>query len=407
MKIYNTVFAFFILFNGFGQDYKGSINEIKEDGLYKIKLTQDIRSASNENFNTLRIKNTSDKEIPYVLVFNTDRKFSKFTSIPIASKSIIKDSITSIGLENTSGKKREHIILKISNTAITKNYSVLGSNDEKNWFGLVSNKRLTHITSSKNLDVEKTINFPLNSYRYLRIDFDDSYSLPIEILEAGIYTSETFKQNPVEIENYQLNINQNEENKTTLLNFSADIASKIDYISFEINTKFYLRNAKIFTKRTRKVKKREETYNHAIDQIQLNSNNNNTFILRNLNEKSFTIAIENKDNLPLDIINVKLFQKPLYLISSLNKTDNYSIEIDKSLKKPSYNLGNFISNKTTGIKSIGVSNFRKLTVVTDTKNQAFWQTPMFMWICIVLGGLLVVYFALSLIKDIGKDTTNT
>ncbi len=405
MKIYNYIFAFFFLLNGFSQTHKGAIDNIKEDGLHKIKLSQEVRSAINDKFSSFRIKDKQNNEVPYVLVFNSDRKFSKFTPITIASKKIIKDSITSIILENKLGKKQEHIILKIANTDLVKSYTISGSNDGENWFGLVSHKRLKPINLPEKPVFEKTIYFPLNTYKLLRIDFDDSYSLPIEIIEAGIYKSEIFKQSPVEVNSYEFNSTQNNEQKTTVLNFSADNASQINYISFDIDTKFYLRKAKIFVKRTRKVKKRTETYDQLIDQIELNYNNDNTFSFSNLNEKEFSIEIENKDNPPLEITNIQLYQKPVHVIANFEKDNAYYIEVDDSFNKPSYDLGNFISNKTKGIKSTSITNFQKQTKeLEETTTPSFWQTATFMWICIIVGGIFVTYFALSLLKDIGKES---
>lgn len=406
MKIYKILLAIFFVLKGFSQDYKGVIKEVKENGLHKIEILQEVRSASEENFNFLRIKSDENEEVPYVLVYNTDRKFSRFTPITIVSKKRIKDSITSIVLENKLGKKQNHVILKITNTSITKRYTISGSNDQSNWFGLVANRSLKNINDPKKAEVEKTINFPLTTYKFIKINIDDSYSLPVEVLDAGIYKSEVFTQSPIEINSYKYVIKQDKENKKTIIKFTAKSASKIDYISFNIDTQFYLRKAKFFVEKTRKIKKREEAYNQYINEIQLNSKNNTTFTFNNLNEKEFSIEIENKDNPALNISDIELFQNPVYLITDLKKEEEYNIEIDKKLSRPYYDLGNFISNKTEGIKTAVVSDFFKLEKKQSiNKEKSFWQTSTFMWICIVFGGVLVVYFALSLLKDIGKENS--
>lgn len=409
MNKYNFLIAFFIVLTSFSQNYKGTLSVIEEDGLHKIILPQEVRSSCNENFNFLRIKDVQKNEVPYVLIYNNDKKFSTFKPIKIASKKVLKDSITSILLENKTRKIQDYITLQIANTKITKRYTVYGSDDGKEWFGLVSNKSLSYInkphkTATGKVFLEKTIHFPLNTYTFLRIDFNDKESLPINILNAGIYESKFYTQNLSKISNYKQETVNIKEKKVTQLKFTATNKHRINSISFKITDAFFLRNAKLIVKKTRKVKKRVKTYNHVISQFQLNSKSNNTFVFDNLNEKEFIIEIDNQDNPSLTIENLQLLQKPIYLITSLKQKQDYEVLINNTLSKPSYDLGNFISNKTVAVEEATILNFTKIEKKKEKEeDKPFWETTLFMWICIVLGGFLVVYFAISLVKDISNQ----
>ncbi len=340
------------------------------------------------------------------------KTFSTYKPIKIVSKKILKDSITSILLENKIGKKQKHIILKIANTNIRKSYNVYGSDNGIDWFGLVSDKKLSYLsilqkTSTGKVFIEKTIHFPLNTYTFLRIDFNDKNSLPINILGAGVYENEFFTQDPIEIPSYNQEIISIKEKKITQLKFTATDSHSINVISFKINTNFFLRNAKLIVKKTRKVKKRIETYNQVISSFQLNSKSKNTFAFNNLNEKEFIIEIDNQDNPSLAIENVQLLQKPIYIITSLKQKQDYEVVINNTLSKPSYDLGNFISNKTAMIKEAAILNFSEVEKgEKELKEKPSLETTLFMWMCIVLGGVLVVYFAAGLIKDISSQEKN-
>jgi hypothetical protein len=412
MKKYSFLIAFFIISTSFSQNYKGTLSVIEEDGLHKIILPQEVRSSCNENFNFLRIKNDEKNEVPYVLVYNNDKTFSTFKSIKIASKKVLKDSITSVFFENKTRKTQDYITLLIANTKITKRYTVYGSDDGKEWFGLVSNKNLSYLnkpqkTSAGKVFIEKTISFPLNTYTFLRIDFNDKNSLPINILGAGVYESKFFTQTPIEVPNYKQEIVSIKEKKITQLKFTATNNHSINVISFKINTDFFLRNAKLIVKKTRKIKKRVETYSQVISRFQLNSKSKNTFSFNNLNEKEFIIEIDNQDNPSLAIESVQLLQKPVYLITNLKKKQSYEVLINNTLSKPFYDLGNFISNKTSTIKEATILNFSEVEKKEEElTKKSFWETTLFMWICIVLGGVLVVYFAAGLIKDISSQEKN-
>jgi hypothetical protein len=404
MKKYSFLVAFFTVFVSFSQNYTGGLDSIKKDGLQSLLLTTEIRSATNENFNFLRIKDANKNEVPYVLIVDSDRTLSTFKSLKITSKQAIKDSVTSIVIENEANEIQGHFTVQIANTDIYKNYTIYGSNDQKEWFGLVANESLFGLSSANKTTVEKTIYFPLNTYQFLRINFDDKNSLPINILNIGVFKSKFFTQNPLEINNFKLEVVTLKNKKATHLKFTAKSAHKVHIISFKINTDFFLRNAKVIVKRTRKVKKRVEMYTEIIAQFQLNSKNENTFVLNNLNEKEFWIEIENQDNPVLDIESVKVFQNPIYLVANLKQAENYKLIIDKTVNKPSYDLGNFISDKTITIDEVSVSNFSKIKNDKETiKKTPFWETSLFMWVCIILGGVIVVYFALNLLKDINNQ----
>ncbi|WP_370424542.1 hypothetical protein [Tenacibaculum dicentrarchi] len=410
MKKYSLLISLFISLTTFTQNYTGSIHPINENGLHKIMLPIKVRSAAAENYSFLRIKDSLKNDVPYVLIYNNDKKFSSFEQLKIASKNVIKDSVTSIIIENKSAKKLATITLKIANTKIIKSYNLYGSDNGSDWFGLTSNRILSYKstpkkTASGKIFLEQTIHFPLNTYPFLRINFDDKNSLPINILEAGIYKSKIFTQNAIEINQYKQEfISTEKKKKVTQLKFTATNSHNINSISFKINTDFFLRNAKILVKRERKIKKRVETYTENIASFQLNSKNKNSFTFNNLNEKEFIIEIENKDNPALAIENIQLFQKPIYLIANLKKANNYKIIVDATLTKPSYDLENFISSTTKNITETSITSFSKnKTKTVSPKNIPFWQTTIFMWICIVLSGGFIIYFAFSLIKDIGNQ----
>ena len=402
---YSFLITLLIVCKTFSQSYKGTIEKVQENGLHKIMLPLNIRAASSDNFSFLRIKNNKQQEVPYVLLYATDKTFSEFVPVEIASKNSIKDSVTSILIENKNAKKQDNITLKIANTKIIKSYTVYGSDNKKDWFGLIANKRLSYVNKMNTTVLEKTIYFPLNDYKFLRIDFNDKYSLPINILEAGVYKSKFFTQEAVEVSDFTQEIKTIKEKKITQLKFTAKDAHKIDVISFDIATDFFLRKAKVIVTRTRNIKKRVETYDQVLDYFELNSKNINTFNFGNLNVKEFIIEIENQDNPPLNIEKVHFFQKPVHLIANLKAEEAYEVVVDTNLVKPSYDLGNFISNTTENIKKAFITKFTKLEAKNEktTEEKMFWETKTFMWACIVLGGFFVVYFALSLLKDIDSE----
>jgi hypothetical protein len=407
MKKYSFIIVFFIALVSFSQNYTGNLTPLLKDGVHSLMLTPEMRAAANDNFSFLRVIDAQKNEVPYVLIYNTDKRFSIFKPIKIVSKETLKDSITSIIIENKIGEKQDHITLKIANTNVYKNHTIYGSNNKIDWFGLVDDERLTGLNSQNKTTIEKTIYFPLNTYKFLKINFNDKKSLPIIILDIGVYNSKFFTQKSIEINSVTKETASVKSKKVTQLKFKTENRQKINNISFTINTRFFLRNVKVIVKKTRTIKKRIESYNEVVARFQLNSKNKNTFVLNNLNENEFILEIENKDNPPLEIEKIQLFQKPIYLVANLKQQEKYTLIINNSLKKPNYDLGNFITDKTNVVAEVFLTDFSKIKNKKDVLEKApFWKTTVFMWICIILGAIIVVYFAFGLLKDINNEEKN-
>jgi len=403
MKKFSSLFIVLVSFFGFAQNYKGKIANVQQDALHQVQLSPEVRAAANENLDFLRIFDVNKTEVPYVI--NAFKEEStRYNSFKIISKNSIKDSITSIVIQNETGKKINQVNLNIGNTALTKSYSISGSNDTIEWFGLIANETLSDLIAQNGTALEKTIYFPSNNYKYLRIDFNDKKTLPINVQAIGIYENQFLPEKLVEISNFQYKIAQDKEKKQTKIVFSAENKYKIDAITFTISTEFYAREARIITKRERKVKKRVESYDEVVAYFDLNSKNEKTIYFNSLQEKEFTIEIDNQDNQPLDISNIQLFQKPFTIISKLKANEDYEVVIDSTYSKPSYDLANFISSLTMNLPEVTIVNFHK--VENKEKNstaKSFWQTQLFMWICIILGGGIVAYFAFGLLKDMKNE----
>ena len=401
MKKYSFIIFFFIGLTCFSQNYKGTLNPIEKNGLHKIILTSEIRAASKNNFNFIRIKDSLNQETPYVLKDYSDRFFSTFLPIKIVSNKRIKDSITAVLIENKTRKKQASLILKIANTAISKRYDLFGSNDGKKWFGIRSNKILNLNNYDDKITIEKRINFPVNAYQFLKISFNDKNSLPINILGVGVYKNRFFSEEPIALKKFSQEIIQLEDRKVTQIKFTANNKHKINSISFDITTPFFLRNAKLILQRKHTIKKRVKEYEEVVSSFQLSSKKENTFNLNNFNEKEFIIEIKNEDNPSLAIKRLELLQKPIYIISNFKKNQQYQLIIDTTFSKPSYDLGNFISENTLNMEEAAVKYLTKVKRgVIIIKKKPFWETPFFMWICIIFASFLIIYFALDLLKDL-------
>lgn len=385
------------------QNYKGNITEINQNGFHKILLSPDVRSASASNINYFRILDKNKNEVPYVLLNDESTLQSSYLGFNFESINSTKDSVTSIIIDNKNKQKLDHFTFKIANTKVKKTYSISGSNDKKEWFGLAAKQLFFGLNEAEKTTVEQTFSFPLSDYKFIKFEFENKESLPLQILEVGLYKNLYSLVSQVEITDFKIKNKTNKENKTTELTVTFAIPQHIESMTFNIENEVFLRQAKILVNKTRTIKKRIESYQDNILNFELHSGTHNTFELPYVFEKEIIIEIENNDNPPLNIKHLKFFQKPLYIICELKSNETYEAIIDSTLQKPIYDLINFKTSFNTELPRATIIDFNK----TEAKDKSvtkksFWQTNAFMWLCILLAIVVISYFALGLLKDLKK-----
>lgn len=397
-KIYSLL-AVLVCFFGYSQNYKGEISDVKQSGLNQITIDPTVRAFAKNDLRYLRILDSKQNQIPYAFV-NQKTQSDSYSPFKIVSKTTIPDSISSLVIQNEMRNRIRNFSLQIQNTSLTKSYSVSGSNDGNQWFGLVQDQMLTDLESVNSTSVSKIISFPTNTYGYLRIVINDKKSLPINVLAVGIAETQLIPEKLVEIKDFSYKILEDQKLKMTKIVFSASNNFDIDAIAFDISTDYYNRSASITAKRERRTKKRTNSYEEEVVSFNLNSKKDRTIYFSTINENEFTIEIENQDNQPLNIKGIQVLQKPLVIVSKLNKDEKYSLVIDTTYSKPSYDLESFVAGTVVNLPEVTIMNFTKLNKQNTLQaEKSFWQTKLFMWLCIIFGGGIVAYFAFGLLKD--------
>lgn len=389
------------------QKFTADIQSVTQSGLNNIVVQPNLRSATKNNFDFLRILDSKGNEIPYFIRNDNEVKYSKSEEkLDIISKSSIPEKTSSVIILNEKKLELNQLNLLIANTDVVKTYSISGSNDQKNWFGLVYNEIVNDLKSNEGTQIHKNFQFPLNNYKYLKFEFVDRKSLPIQVISASynmIQNSEETAQ--INLKDFKQNITQNKNKKTTHINIEFIEKQVINGLKFNISApNYYLRNARVLITTNRVIKRKTETYLQPIIDFELNSKTKNQFRIGELFEKNVQIEIDNADNLPLTINSIEFFQQPISIISDLNAGEKYRIVVDSTFTQPKYDLSNFDKNVGIKMPAVKVINLTEIkTVVKASENATFWTTPIFMWICIGLALLVIGYFSIGLLKDLGKS----
>lgn len=406
MKVFKVLFLMIAAWSS-AQNFTGTLQPIEKDGLTQIIVQPELLSALQNNWDYFRILDSKKNEVPYVLNPNlSSNKKSVVENLKIVAVNTLPNISTSVIISNENAVKIDQLNLTIANTNVEKIYSISGSNDQNQWYGLVYNENLNDLESATNTQILKNFRFPLNNYKFLKFEFVDKKSLPIQVLAASLKSDQATQEVPlIQLKNFKQTVSQNKTNKTTRIDIAFNSKQVINGLKFTISApQFYLRDAAILVNRTQVVKRETKNYLESLVDFQLNSKAQNQFKFGEIFEKNLSIIIQNEDNLPLQISDIQFFQEPVLLISELKAGEKYNIVIDSTLLRPRYDLSNFEENVQSQLQQTEIINLNKVTAINQNKNEnVFWRTPLFMWLCIGLALLVIGYFSMGLLKDLGKN----
>lgn len=402
-KVISFVVFFLVQFVNAQEATVGEINNVKISGLQLVLLSPEVISEAENNTNFIRIANKKSRaEVPYAVYSIPETIEKSFVSFPLVSKTK-NDSVTSIVISNAKQQQLNELFITISNSSVSKSVNVFGSNDGKEWFGLVQSHLLTNLVDPKLQQVEKAIVLPLNNYKFLKLDLNDKVSLPIECKNFGVYQSKVNYVAQLELKNFNQKIITDNSKKKSLILISFEKPQLISRLDLDIRFDLYFRTARILVNRERKVKNKIEKYQVELFTFVLNSKMKTSFEFPEIFENEFIIEIDNQDNPPLEIKKVQLFQTPKYILANLEQGEKYEIAVSNKLDKPNYDIVNFLPKENEMLEVVTIENFKPIKSLSKVEQiQQFWQTKWFLWTSIILAGLIIGFFAFGLLKDVEK-----
>lgn len=408
MKKFKFILFLLLTTAAFAQEFstKAAVRAVQQDGLHRILITPEIRSLSSPDQRDVRLYDSKGTEVPYLInTIDTQKNSSHFDAFPIVSRNSVPAKSSSIIAENVNSKPLNEIVLAITNSEVTKTYSISGSNDQKQWFGLINNQQLYDLNSNTKTFVYQTIPLPLSTYRYIKVDFNDVKTLPIEVLKIGIFKQETYPITFINVTPTTIKTDQLTDRKQTRIRVHFDNPQAIHQITFDItNPALYNRDASIVFSGERRVKRKMKPYTETLYRFVLNADQSKQFNISELNKKDFDILIDNGDNQPLTINSIGFKQIPVYLIADLKVGEKYTLKTgNNTLQAPQYDLSYFESSIANDLPLATFSKITSLAKPVVSIESYFWQRPWFLWVCIGIGGLVILYFSLSLLKDMKKE----
>ena len=419
--IYTLLLFSLSLFTAQAQEfeYEAKIFTVKENGLHKIALNPNYKQYMSYNLHDMRIYDSARKEVPYIVLsepllksksdfipyeivsqkhFNTNDKIrlnphSTFGYTELIIKNAAKDSISNIAFN-------------ITNSDAYKYCSIEGSEDGKQWYSVSESQELSLAYNDVYTNQYKCIYFPLTNYAYFRLLVEDWHSQPLKINSAGYFKNSVIagKLNDVL---FSKTISEDAKTKTTTIKLALTNNQEIDRLDFEIKEpRLFKRHATIYVNRTRTYKNKTESYRENLYDFELSSDKSLFIDVPKFLEKELFIEIENKDNPILEIEKLTCKQLASYIVCDFKANRSYSLSCgNEKLNLPEYDLIHFVSQipQLLPEATIGaISKIKNATPVSATKELSFFETKQFLWLCLVLGAIVIFLFSRSLLKDMGS-----
>jgi hypothetical protein len=372
------------------------VDSVKTTGYHKIQLSHDIVSFATTDYADIRLMNSRGEEVPYI--FREEKPATSTTGFKeykiIANEYSGNQKLSRVVFHNAGKKILAEMVLIIRNSDIEKEITLKGSDNNKEWFiiwkGFPSKAGIYNETSGV-----FTVNFPKSDYEFFEISTNDKKKDPVQISRVGYYDSAMVQGLYSEIPVKSITRNDSSDKKSYI---TIQFERPYEFGKIELNISgpdFYRRNAYIGNFIRNNNKAVFDTY----QSYELSSAKAAIWETGKLKLDELVIVIENLDNKPLKVEDVKFFQLNKYLIAKLEKGETYYIKAgDETLYRPEYDLKYFSDSISDSLAVLHTTAISIKNEAGSSVSKVFF-TKTVLWVVISLVIVLLGFFSIKLMKE--------
>ncbi len=384
--------------------YEAEIDSVDSKGYYKVSLSSEMLGKLNFNQSDLRIYDEKGAEQPYFFIREKRvANISLFREYEILESAQRPDTISYLVFSNPTRAEIDNVSFVVKNTDVRKRARLSGSNDQENWFVIKNNYLLHSMQNNSETSELKILNFPLSDYAFFKLEIDDNWKLPINILKVGNYDYEQKKGISTSFECED--VIQNDSAKTTYLKLTFPERIYIDELQFDISgAEFYSRSVGVYVKNERLNRKKKTIYSYEnIGLFNLNSNSSNSLTLDGLEVDELYLRIQNKDDAPLTIDGITAAHLNKYVVLELNPTSGYKMRGgDISVGKPDYDIVTFKSQLNIIPGYIDHSEIAVLKSESPSAEPSIFDSGYVIWSVLGVVGIFLAFISFKMIKEMGN-----
>lgn len=387
-----------------GYHYAAAIDTVSKDGFYNIVLTPEINAHLKKDYSDLRIVNDSGIWIPH-LIWVPNTAFTVESAIwerKIIRKTI-NSQLTELIIEG-SKKPTSNLGINIKNAAVERYCTLTGSDNMTDWFIINDSINIKPELTGKDISSFK-ISFPPVAYRYFKVSIKNVSKEPLNILSASSSDAINGPGIPAihpELENPACIINQKDSAKNSFIQVIQKAHYHFETIALKVSgTKYFNRTATVYI---------PYSGSHSFDNpgsllttIIVSNNSTLEYNVPICNADTFYMVIQNDDNPPLHVEQVKTLAHYTVATAYLDAAKKYRLLLDNS-KSTTANFDlqlKDIANKQT----VPAVNIGKIELINQEQNKTADKTdnPLaILWLMIALGAVVLGFFTYRLVKELNN-----
>lgn len=423
MKLLSITILLFCLANASGQSFKGEamIPSVETDGFYRVLISPQINFHLNDDVSDIRIYDSKNHEVPYIFQ-KESRKYSeeRFIEYEIVKKEIKAGCCTSLVLRNAKRTPINNINLIIKNADASREAVLSGSDDNKEWFVISQSLMIDPSANSAETESVQIVGFPWSNYEYYLLKIKDRANTSLGILESGDEHSVYEPLNILKAGHYETRFSEGQFIDLPVKISTTDSASQkktyvrlmfnglqfIDQLEIVVSgAKYYRRDATILNERPRTFhgKKLSEFFQQN---FQLTSGRTAIIDMMGIRSKEFLIEIENQDNPPLIISDVKVSQLNRYLTAWLKTGEAYTLRFGQpKLSAPVYDLKFFKDSIPQDVKVLHTAEAKILKKTEAAVSETFFTSKVFIWTAIVAVMIVLGVMSVKMVREASQSGT--
>lgn len=386
------------------QDFKweSKTAKVEKTGFNQIVLSTELSGMLKPDLADLRIYDSTGNEVPYI----------QYSEKPIFYKQMFKEykiikkehkyDYTRLVIHNPKKSEITNFSLVIKNADVRKWLTLNASDDQKEWYALKEHYYFQSFYNDDNTSEIRVLNFPRSNYEYYELLIYDYFDNPINILKAGYYdwSVETGKYSQIN----NVKISQTDTLKQSIIKITFDQQQYIDKLQFVVDgPEFYFRDASISLVKSITVKGEAQSEYEEIKPTKITSNSENVITFSAFPAKELYLIIQNFDDKPLRIKEVKAFELNHYVIANLNEGSTYSLKFgNDKLNPPIYDLKFFTDSIPDNLPQITTGNITNIEKIVQEGNKPFYYKPFFIWIVIAFVAVIIAFISFKMIKEMPK-----
>jgi len=392
MKKYFVIFILLLTRYGFAQTvWEANIPVVEKSDYYNVELNQELVGAG---LKYIKIFDEQDSETPYfVRSANPIQEINSFEDYEF--KKTIRDSLNIIIVDNKNLENLSRFYVVLQKAETEKFVTVRGSNDMEQWYIVKQTSGIfkTGLNSPDSNTDMLIIDFPQGNYLYYEITLWSNNGSPLDIQKIGKIKNSSLYGNFIEIDHGTFIAENNSEDNCTYIRFpGVRNVYSINKIELTIKNKpDYLRRALI---------KDSAAYNGV--SVSLSSRSDNTFFINDLSFSSATlIAIENKNNPPLAVDEIKIYGLRRYVCLYLEAGKKYKLIADsRDPVLSNYDIEHFRDKISADLPVLSLMNLHDYIIPEEAQRElSLIEKPVFLWSIIIVIGAFLIFICVRMIRE--------